>query len=183
MHTPLTVAGDGIIWAVGWAKNEDGPRLVVADNVVRRFDSSGKMLASFVAHGRTRNADPDATAASYLMASRDRVGWLTNGCEYIEFSLDGTELGRFDGPAGLKIGQIEGAALSDENDLVVGKFGGGGFDILALDRRARAWVSVTLPKETIRGWSSVLGFDGTTLVATPRSGQLRRFNRGDPSVR
>jgi hypothetical protein len=43
-------------------------------------------------------AGNEADSPSRLVSSNDRVGWMTNGSEYIEFSLDGTILQRFDGP-------------------------------------------------------------------------------------
>jgi len=62
-------------------------------NIIRRYDKTGILLSTL----NVKNAicdprlmgDGDADSASRLLASKDRVGWLTSGYEYIEFSLDG----------------------------------------------------------------------------------------------
>ncbi|MBZ5728684.1 MAG: hypothetical protein LAP87_27355 [Acidobacteriia bacterium] len=70
---------------------------------------------------------------------------------------------------------FDGVALSDDNDLVVGKTVGNGTEILALDRTTRSWVPVPLPDHKAGTWLAVFGFDGTTLVTSPAHGTLRRF--------
>lgn len=66
--------------------------------------------------------------------------------------------------------------LSEENDVVAGRFGKGKADFVVLDREKRAWTTVSLPKEHAPTWAWVLGFDGTTLVTYSKNGKLRRFN-------
>jgi len=67
----------------------------------------------------------ETAAASFLRASRDRIGWFTRGPEYIEFSLNGLEIGRYDRPAGAGEWDITGIAISDENEVIASWFGGG----------------------------------------------------------
>jgi len=170
-----TVAADGTIWAVGSLNDEENTR-VVAYNVVRRFDLSGKTLSSLAVSARGMDAGADATQASHLVTSRDRVGWFTSGCEYLEFSLDGVLRDRFDGPTGLDWRGLDGVGLSDDNDLVIGRNPGGKFfEVLALDRTARQWAPVSLPEPMTRVWNGLLGFDGKTLVTHYADGRLRRF--------
>ncbi len=170
----VTVAADGTIWTAGHLMDETKIG-IATPNVIRRFDTAGKMLGSVTVRARGRETGKDATLTSHLMASRDRVGWFTNGCEYIEFSLDGAELNRFDGPAGLAGDWRGGIGLSADNDLVVGRYGDETLRLWSFDRQARAWVPASLPEDMARG-NAILGFDGTTLVTeTARKGRLRRF--------
>ena len=58
---------------------------------------------------------------SALIASNDRIGWLTLACKYYEFSFDGVQMGRYGCPNGqADIHQLGGVALSTANDLLVG---------------------------------------------------------------
>jgi hypothetical protein len=122
-----------------------------------------------------------ADMVSSLVASKDRVGWMTNGCEYVEFSLDGAMLQRFDGPRETAWNNIRGVALSDGNDLVLSRAGGA---VLALDRTASSWVPVSIPGRKPGEDVRVLGFDGTTLVVRQdTTGILGRFKLVRASVR
>jgi hypothetical protein len=173
----VAIAADGSIWTIGYLKNEDGTQVLAAP-VLRRYHPSGKMLSSVNVQVFR---DYYALGGTNLVASRDRVGWLTrtkdstSSGEYIEFSLKGEEIGRFDAPQGVTHNQITGAALSEENDVVVGVIRGGKRELLALDRSSRTWIPVSPPEGPAPIWSYVLGFDGTTLLATAEDGKLRRF--------
>ncbi len=103
-------------------------------------------------------------------ASRDRVGWFTCEGEYIEFSLDGKELGRYDGPK-----RVSGFALSDDNEAVAGQFDKKITRFIVLNRASRTWDPVSLPKADSPGWARVLGFEGSTLLTTTNNGIVRRF--------
>ena len=75
----IAIASDGTIWAAGALKRDDNLGEVAYD-LVRRFDTSGKMLSSIQAKPwRTWQNMRGAESASHLLASRDRVGWFTNG--------------------------------------------------------------------------------------------------------
>jgi len=184
--TAVTLAADGTIWAVGntW---DNVKRANNTKNVIQRYDTAGKLLSSLkvVELESPARIHGDANERSYLMASRDRVGWFTNSNQYIEFSLDGIELNRFDGPTGIEDSTPpDGVALSDANDLVVGrKVGKGrGTELLVLDRPTREWVPISVPGQKPGAWLAVFGFDGTTLVASPTSGKLLRLRLvEDPS--
>ncbi len=166
----VTFAPDSSIWTVGHMKDDENTR-DLERNVLRRFDRAGKMLGS-----TTIQVSGSKTAeTSYLRASRDRVGWLARGGEYIEFSLDGSEIGRYERPAGAAERDITGLAISDDNDVVAGWFGGGKAEFVVLDRETRSWTAVVLPKEHAPKWARVLGFDGSTLVTYSQNGRLTRF--------
>jgi hypothetical protein len=166
----VTFAPDGTIWTVGDLKDEENTR-EIALNVLEHFDSAGKLLGS-----RTLAVKGWATAeTSYLHASRDRVGWFTRANEYLEFSMDGSEIARYDGPEGATEREISGVAMSEENEVVAGRLGKGKAELVTLDRATRTWNPVSLSAGTPE-WARVLGFDGTTLVTTTENGRLRRYH-------
>lgn len=185
----VAIAADGTIWAAGFLKTGDN-LAVVADNLIRRFDTSGKMLASFGAKPRRfRKEDPvSAVYYAHLLASRDRVGWFTGGDEYIEFSLAGEEIGRYDGPVGVDTAPGEGSAkelcgvgLSQQNELSTCVYlkADDAWQILTLNRATGNW-ELALPAQ--KGYALLLGYDGETLVTNPLRAKdgwvLRRYTRG-----
>jgi hypothetical protein len=167
------IASDGTIWTAGWVRDGDE---VSQRNVVRRFDRSGATLSSFTvrARGWTETSGLLLTQ-SYMVSSRDRVGWLNDGGEYIEFSLTGTEVDRFDGPPVAESRRVEGIALSEANDLLVGVTGGMKWDIMAFDRKERAWRPVRLSEGKWPHWGRLLGIDGNTLMTTTPEADLCRY--------
>jgi len=165
----VTFTADGTIWTIGHLKDEKNTT-IVAFNVLRRFDPSGRMLGSTTL--QVKGARTQET--SYLRSSRDRVGWLTRDDEYLEFSLDGKEIARYNGPAPER--DINGVALSDENDVVAGRFGHGYAGFVILDRDTGTWNQLPVPSEYTPKWAWVHGFDGTTLVTNSSNGTLRRYN-------
>ena len=177
----LALAADGMIWTVGFLKDEANTT-TVSRNLLRRFDPSGGMLTSSAVRGRaTRVLPRDATPMSYLVASGDRVGWYTNGGEYIEFSLDGKEIGRLDGPAqqqGPNGEDVSGVAMSGQNRLLVGVSHRDtrSWQVMELDRTSRTWVKAVPDAGSVVG---VAGFDGETAVLTGSDGKtqilMRRF--------
>ena len=168
----VTIAADGSIWTIGRLKNEEGTE-DLAEAVLRTYGEKGTALQS----GRINIQRPlrRTIEVSYLFSSRDRVGWLTTGGEYIEFSLDGKEIGRYKGPEGSDRGIGGGVAMSEDNDVVAGNFDNGKAEFVVLDRSSGEWVPGSFEKEQAPRWVRVLGFDGTTLVTTPANGRLRRF--------
>ena len=110
------------------------------------------------------------------MASPDRVGWFNDG-SYVEFSLDGKEIGRYDGPEGDTLHDLSGVALNDQNDVVLGRFSRKKAEFDLLDRENGTWIPASIEKERLPSWGRVLGFDGATLVVTSTTmGVLSRFN-------
>ncbi|MGE5569339.1 MAG: hypothetical protein ACM3S5_09920 [Rhodospirillales bacterium] len=176
----VALAGDGSIWTIGGMRSRSRSR-GEARSVLRRFDPSGQVLASSVPNGRARaNIAPEAASMSYLFASPDRVGWLTNGNQFIEFALDGRELGRFDGPPGLDHLDTSGVAMDAENEVLVGDKREGRFEVWRLNRSKRAWEPVSLNWPGKPRFSRILGFDGTTLIAWESHRKIHRHARTLP---
>jgi hypothetical protein len=165
----LTFAPDGTLWTLGHLKDEEDTR-EIQKNVLRRFDASGKLISS---SNLTVNG-PHTPDASYLRASRDRVGWFAPSNEYFEFALDGSEIGHYDGPPGADFDRISGVAISDQNEVVAAWFGKRIAQIMTLDRASKKWTPVSLTTGT-PAWARVLGFDGTTLIMYSKNGEFQRF--------
>lgn len=171
----VAVAADGAIWSVGTLFDDDKMK-TIADNVIRRYDTSGKLLSSLTVGGLRAPAGwgHDATMGSGLLASRDRIGWFTSGDQYLEFSLEGREIQRFEGPPAWGApGRdpslnywVVGFALSSENQVVVtGVTKDEKSERMAvLNRTARAWYPALLnggdPSERHR----LVGFDGVEMI-------------------
>jgi hypothetical protein len=170
----VAIAADGSIWSAGTLFDDD-KREAIAYNVIRRYDSQGNLLASVAVAGLKWLGNP-ARAAGYsqLQASRDRVGWFTSGDQYIEFSLDGKEIGRFEGPPGWGepgrdpnlIYWYDRFALSTDNQAALGGMTRDhkSLRVVTLDRRAQVWKQVSLMGEEAPDRVLLLGFDGAELV-------------------
>jgi hypothetical protein len=174
----VAVAADGAIWAVGHLfDGEEGRHNTF--NIIQRYDAGGTMLTSRQVAGAKAwtNIPYFADQSSHLLASQDRVGWLTNGCQYIEFSLDGAELHRFAPPDGMEQqGTLDGMALSKGNDVILGRKGSQGTELLVLDRTTGSWSVVLIAGHTATYGLTALGFDGDTLVTSQVPGMLNRFH-------
>ncbi len=164
----LTVTPDGVIWMVGWVR--DGDR-IQQYNVLKRFDSSGVLLSSTNLRVHGPSWFPvDATASSILMASKDHVGWLTAGNEYLEYSFDGRETFRVSGPPG-RFDHDESWAnfvMSADGSVVVGIPAQASPDSLlklwTLDQSKTSWSSVG--GEQLSRRVHLVGFEGETVVAS-----------------
>jgi hypothetical protein len=118
--------------------------------------------------------------ASKLRSSADRVGWLTGAAQYLEFSFDGNETGRFEGPPfrsekplGSVLQVLIYLALSERNEVVVG--GESPISSLwILNRDARQWTAVKVSGEQIGQSARLLGFDGDELIV-----DIETSNRGE----
>jgi hypothetical protein len=176
----VTFAPDGTIWTMGLLKRDDNSRSDVAYHVLRHFDKSGASLYSRVIDIPQGVGDN----VSYLGAARDRLGWLTASGEYIEFALDGADLGRYPGPDGVDY-SLESSkwsnrsmAISADGQVVVAimheKEKQATFHLL--NRVDRTWSVLSVPESRQWGWIRLLGFDGDRLVATgSRIGEVRRL--------
>jgi len=163
----VTLAHGGVVWAVGWIRNGES---VAANNVLERFDSTGRLLStsSVKARGVPWDSWGDATDHSSLHALPDRVGWLTTGGEYIEFSLDGKEISRLDVPRPMVVHQegLAGFVVADAGRVVAA---------LPTDPAPKSDLTLWLLNLDRRGWTqipgslpwnfSLAGFDGKAVVA------------------
>lgn len=178
----VTFAPDGTIWSIGRVRDGD---LVSQWNVLKRFDTAGKLLSTTTIEAKPyihSGDDPnkprirDAADVSILRSSKDRVAWFTNGNEYIEFSLDGQERGRLDGPDQGCLNQTSASmALGQDNEVVIGPTKCQKPGYWRLDRPSGRWEPVGVSSREGADQVIVLGFDGNTLVATTARGTIRRY--------
>ena len=178
----VTVAPDGTIWAVGPVMHDDykGP---VYPNVLRHYTASAEMLSSVnIKNARKSEGGLSSVGSqSVLMASGDRIGWLTAACQYIEFSSDGTELGRYDCPNGItKIFDTSGVALSPAGELLLSTKWFAPLAPLSLDRPSGTWKPVPVSQDSGKT-NLILGFDGQTLVTESATSDMRRYTWGEQS--
>lgn len=178
----ITVASDGTVWTVGAMMNDN--HRVVYPNVLRHYTPTGQLLASTIVERVRKNGGDlyNVSEASALMASNDRIGWLTQTCQYIEFSLDAVQLGSYTCPDGARdILKVSGVALSSAGDLLVGGPWLAPLAPLQLDRTSGTWKPVPVLKD-VGKTQRLLGFDGLTLVTSGMTGLpsfMRRYNWSD----
>lgn len=76
----IVIASDGTFWTAGYLL-DDEDFMHVVHNVIRKYGRTGI-----------------AVTFSYMLAPDDHVGSYADGNEYFEFSLDGSQVDRYDGP-------------------------------------------------------------------------------------
>ncbi len=175
----VTVAPDGSVWTVGAMMNDN--HRTVHPNVLRHYTPAGQLLGSTIVQGvrKSNTGIYEVSAGSELMASNDRIGWLTGTLQYFEFSFEAVQLGTYNCP-NLRFttpGDLPGIALSSENDVLIGTQWQGPLSVLELDRPTGTWKPV--PVRTDSGKTQrLLGFDGLTLVTSAggTSASMRRYD-------
>lgn len=71
----VIVTPDGVVWILGYLISNGA---ATEPNILRRFDSAGKILSTSVVDANGRfGVGRNATSSSLLRSSVDRVGWLT----------------------------------------------------------------------------------------------------------
>ncbi len=171
----VTVAPDGTIWSVGSVMQDVAHRQY--DNVLRHYTAGGEMLTSTLLGGLRpqSNGFPVVSNVSNLLSSKDRIGWLTNSCQYIEFSFDAVELGRYSCPNdSTRPGDFGGVALGASNDLLISSKCCGPLAPLELDRATGLWTPVPVSQDSGKTWM-IWGFDGDALVAASMNSTMRRY--------
>lgn len=179
----VTFAPDGTVWTIGRVRNGEW---VAADNVLKRFDSSGVLINTtqlFTGEDEKLKGFPlpppttDMAHLSRLRASKDRVGWLMNDENYIEFLPDGRVAGWYIRPdcGGTENG-LGYLALSESNAVIVRMSICKQGSYLQLDRASRTWRSIEADNKDSTKWEVPLGFDGETLVSSTTDGRVRRYS-------
>ena len=117
-----------------------------------------------------------------LNASSDRVGWLTNTYEYVEFSLEGNEINRFHGPPWHPSIPLRTTFAINDRDEVFAAVNQPTQPepiLWRLDRSKREWLPVDADSQGLSGSSLMLGLDGEDLViyaGSVRGSTIIRFN-------
>jgi len=164
----LVVDPNNVIWSAGSDIQSNLPIY----NVLKRYDKFGNEISSIHMDVKGR-IGPDASYASKLRCSNDRVGWLTGASEYLEFGLDGHEIARFDGPPWKKDYQPSDVVFTElalsANNEVVATLRGKGQSLWSLDRTKRVWIPIDVSAENFDTWAQTFGFDGEELIFGSRT--------------
>ncbi len=165
----IAIAPGGKIWAIGNDQCDNRPGQKWVHNVMKRYDRAGKLIGSHQIQVKSApDSSPDVTFWSSLRASSDRVVWMTGGHEYIEFSLDGSETFRINGPR-RELPDVASLALSQDNVVVygcrIGPRSPSTWGLWSLDRLARRWQLIEVePADRDLSYSYPLGFDNHNLI-------------------
>lgn len=173
----VTMAADGSIWAAGREVQEDDRNLEKPDyNIVRRYDRTGRLLGSFISRSSLQLKPGSLSPGeySYLVASRDRVGWYSQVAgKYFEFSPDGSSVQEFATAAapGVRL-HLTGAALCGDGTVVVSaearavqsETAVATWRVLELLRDRGTWLSIAGDSTK---YVKVAGCDGTTVAFGP----------------
>jgi hypothetical protein len=166
----VTVASDGTVWVASQEDVEPGNHANHEHALLRRYDSTGKLLGSFFPWSSlpTEPKVGPPSRRSTLVASKDRIGWYVPLAHvYIELAPDGTVINRFDThPIESRRG-IASFALCDDGGAFIGASEFNvtqrtAWGVFALDREHSSWNF--FPRDTHGG--IILGCDGTRLAST-----------------
>ena len=165
----LLTAGDGAVWAAGWLSDDSGDGTRV-DIMLRRYGKEGSEDLTVVP-----NVTPGSSLASVrtmIGASKNRIFLTTQKGDYIEFSLDGAEVGRYPLPKALTAANSADIAGSPDGAVMLLTHNGPEQRLFSLNRERREWVE--LASELTESFRNILGFDGLNLLmGTPTAGQIQ----------
>jgi hypothetical protein len=174
----IAIAADGVIWSIGW-RISDSERTY---NVLARFDKSGKLLTQETMRVKVGQTG-DVSHGSTLKASKNRVGWFTAKFEYLEFSLDGKEVRRFDGPPWKADFALWTTIALRDDGQVIASSEGPDRSMWILSHKNHSWTKLPLSDEAADRWAWVYGFDGDDLVlGVPGAGKAVTIVRYDVAL-
>ncbi len=111
--TAVIFAADGTVWTAGREFGEHGKEEPPDYPLIRRFDQSGRLLGTTLLRS-TIGRHTQGAKGSQFIASRDRVGWYSPAANiYIEFRLDGSELGRYP----IRVQNVAGIAMCPKEEV------------------------------------------------------------------
>jgi hypothetical protein len=172
----VTIAADGMIWTAGVEKETAKLEYenYVEHDIIRRFRPDGQPAGSWLRYPELKStANTHPAHPSFLIATRDRVGWYPDrGRDYFEFSLEGEIIGRYPAaPMGPRQ-QLKGFALCDDGGAYASREtyrergGAELWEVLALDRKTGTWNLVANTPKSKWGW--IYGCEGDRVVSWSR---------------
>jgi hypothetical protein len=166
-HT-VTVASDGTIWVAGYETKEHHEERDISQNLIRRYDKTGKLLGSFIPWS-TLGTNPHTVPSvrSVMLSLKDRVGWYSPlSRTYLEFSMDGSVINRFKAAPHPEHDIIHVAVCDDGGVFATTRILRGvdqtNWGIFTLDRQRGEWSLIPRNEK----WGKLFGCDGTRLVST-----------------
>jgi hypothetical protein len=185
----MTVGPSGVIWAMGSGKDQETGD--VHQNILTRLSPTGKVLSSTMLD---LPGKPSYTVArpTSMRASTDRVAWVTERNDYVEFGTDGTEMTHIAGPPKSPNDMYNtmfgtAFALSYANTALISKVvtskavrgkkpsNPTTLQIWTLDRVKQNWFLSESANGAFPTSTSIFGFDGETLVTSEGGHQLVRY--------
>lgn len=169
-----TIAADGTIWVVGAVHPKLGEKADTEQYLLRRYDSKGDLLNSFVKWSDMTTRDHGFTPAqgSQLLASKDRIAWyLPAVSSYMEFSLDGRIMTRMKSWPRAGEHRFDSPVLCDDGSVFVREEVPGHdpkparYGILALDRDTQTWNF-----EPRKEYARFLGCNGSSVAELSSDG-------------
>ena len=157
----VTMPSDDTIWVSGYKKaTYAGEKPGNDDQLILRYDRSGKLLGSIAPLLNTPDSTAVARPRSILVSWGEGVGWYyAREQAYVEFSLDGSVAHRLKGPQN-PLGVFTLAACSNGNVFAASR-NVTEWGIFSLNRGQGDW-TFTPGQEK---WGELLGCDGTSLVS------------------
>jgi len=164
----VTLAPDGTIWVAGQNSNPQSKDRDYSQNLIRRYDKTGKLLGSFIPWS-SLGTDPPTLPVFYsaLVPLKHGVGWYSpRSHTYIEFSTDGSIIKRFKSAPHPDHDLTFVAACDDSSVFATTRIRSAGgqtdWGIFTFDRQRAEWNLI--PRNERWGW--LYGCDGTRLVTT-----------------
>jgi len=175
----VTITPDGTAWTQGIEVVSGNDWVGSHHGVIRRFDSSGKLMGEYIPRSSIREEiNTLAMENAKLVSNKDRVGWYANRAhEYFELTYEGDKVSGpviYPGiaPHGDDDVLVDGMAMMDNGDAYVSVYNykpttDRGI-VYRLDRVKRSWTPVAMPAKSdgtpILEYPNILGGDGERLA-------------------
>jgi hypothetical protein len=180
----VSLAPDGTIWTIGWERsdpNNELSRLNPDARVLRHFDTSGKLLDSFLPQRSIRTSRIDLTSnLGYLVSTSAGIGWYQGSGPYYELTFSDSRIVQYPGIPKHQHEYAVGLSLTETGSVFLGTAVYGdselprGYQLYELDRIRANWMLCTLPSGGYGAGRSVrfLGGDGhdTLMFAAAKNG-------------
>jgi hypothetical protein len=185
----MAFAPDGVLWTAGG--ETDGVEVLNTNHaVIRRWNASGKLIGSLAPRYEIRAPRPRGHQAtqSWFAVGGDRVGWYCAISElYIEYSLDGKQMGRYKGADVPPEAHYNGLGMTGDGDVFLSVDYpsknaplGRASDIFMLDRVRNCWSAVAKKEPVAGGPHWIMGAQGPHLIVYVRQNKVRLLRLAEP---
>jgi hypothetical protein len=185
----MAFAPDGVLWTAGG--ETDGVEVLNTNHaVIRRWDASGKLIGSLAPRHEIRAPRPRGHQAtqSWFAVGGDRVGWYCAISElYIEYSLDGKQMGRYKGADVPPEAHYNGLGMTGDGNVFISVSYpsksaplGRASDIFLLDRGRNCWSAVAKKDPVAGGPHWIMGAQGPHLIERVGQNKVRLLRLAEP---
>ena len=178
----LVFAPDGVLWTAG--ADTDGVRDVNTNHaIIRRWNARGEMIGGLARRHEVRAPKPRShpSTQSWFTVSSDRVGWYSAISRvYLEYSLDGKQLGRYKAVEVPDDAWYKGIAMTDDGAVFMSTSYVTSItpkpvqseNVWVLDREHDSWVALA-KKGPLPPGNWIIGAEGPHLVVYAGRDKLR----------